>query len=142
MNIDSQSVGQDFALNNKVNNANPELAEQKVSESVPDTNKLEQLTKGLSSSAEIGQREIAKVTSEQIDRAVLELSEFAQVNNRQLDFSIDEDSKKQVVKVTDTESGEVIRQIPSEEILQVSTRLRDLHTDVGSAVGVLFNKQA
>ncbi|MGJ8681841.1 flagellar protein FlaG [Paraglaciecola sp.] len=138
MKIDSQSVGQDFASTGVDN----ELAQQKVAKTVVETEKSEQLSKGLSASAEIEQRDVGKVSPEQIDTAVSEISEFVQSTNRQLNFSIDEDSKKQIVKVTDTESGEVIRQIPSEEILQLSDRLRDLHTDVGAAVGLLFNKQA
>jgi flagellar protein FlaG len=146
MKIDSQNIGQDFATTATIATAdvakvNPDLAHQNVAKSAAETNKSEQLSQGLSTSAEIEQREVAKVSPEQIDSAVTEISEFVQATNRQLNFSVDEDSKKQVVKVTDTESGEVIRQIPSEEILELSDRLRDLHTDVGTAVGVLFNKQ-
>ncbi|MFT5676420.1 MAG: flagellar protein FlaG, partial [Paraglaciecola sp.] len=44
------------------------------------------------------------------------------------------------VKVTDSETGEIIRQIPSEEVLRLSERLQNLQLDVGAAVGVLFNK--
>ena len=76
-----------------------------------------------------------------IENALAEISEFVQNNNRQLNFSIDEASEKNVVKVTDSETGEVIRQIPSEEVLRLSERLKDLQLDVGASVGVLFNKQ-
>ncbi|MCF2948142.1 flagellar protein FlaG [Paraglaciecola aquimarina] len=137
MKIDSQSIGQDFASVG----IEKELVQQQTNKSVAEIDKVEQLSKGNSSSAEKEERELGKVSPEQIDNAVSEISEFVQASNRQLNFSIDEDSKKQIVKVTDTESGEVIRQIPSEEILQLSDRLRDLHTDVGAAVGLLFNKQ-
>ena len=64
-----------------------------------------------------------------------------QSNSRQLNFSVDEGSNKQVVKVTDAESGKIIRQIPSEEVLALSERLQDLQTEVGTAVGLLFSKQ-
>ena len=46
-----------------------------------------------------------------------------------------------MVKVTDAQSGKIIRQIPSEELLKLSERLQDLQTEVGTAVGLLFNKQ-
>ncbi|WP_299074849.1 flagellar protein FlaG [uncultured Paraglaciecola sp.] len=81
------------------------------------------------------------INVEQIDSAISQISEFVQSNNRQLNFSVDEGSNKQVVRVTDASSGEVIRQIPSEEVLKLSERLKELQTDVGNAVGLLFNKQ-
>lgn len=77
-----------------------------------------------------------------IETAVSEISDFIKSRNRLLDFSIDEKSERPVVKVTDSESGEVIRQIPSEEVLKLSERIKELQTDVGAVVGVLFNKQA
>jgi len=77
-----------------------------------------------------------------IETAASEISDFIKSRNRQLDFSIDEKSERPVVKVTDSESGEVIRQIPSEEVLKLSERIKELQTDVGAVVGVLFNKQA
>lgn len=77
-----------------------------------------------------------------IESAVSEINDFVQTKNRQLSFSIDEESERAVVKVTDSESGDVIRQIPSEEVLALSERIKELDTDVGKAVGVLFNKQA
>ena len=81
------------------------------------------------------------LSDSELSSAVEDLSDFAKSTNRQLNFSIDEGSAKQVVKVTDAESGEVIRQIPSEEILRLSERLRELQTDLGATVGILFNKQ-
>jgi flagellar protein FlaG len=75
-----------------------------------------------------------------IENALAEISEFVQNNGRQLNFSVDEGSQKNVVKVTDSETGEIIRQIPSEEVLRLSERLQNLQLDVGAAVGVLFNK--
>ncbi|GAA0857147.1 flagellar protein FlaG [Aliiglaciecola litoralis] len=77
-----------------------------------------------------------------IEKAVSEISDFLQATNRQLSFSVDEKSERQVVKVTDSESGEVIRQIPSEEVLALSERIKELQSDVGNVVGVLFNNQA
>jgi flagellar protein FlaG len=81
------------------------------------------------------------LSAQEISEAVEGLSKFANTTNRQLNFSIDEGTDKQVVKVTDAESGEVIRQIPSEEILRLSERLRELQSDLGATVGILFSKQ-
>ena len=91
--------------------------------------------------AETEEPESVDANAEHIEAAVAQLSEFVQTNSRKLNFSIDEGSNKQVVKVTDAQTGDVIRQIPSEEVLQLSERLQDLQTEVGTAVGLFFNKQ-
>lgn len=52
-----------------------------------------------------------------------------------LEFSIDDDSGRTVVKVMDTETDEVIRQMPSEEVLAISKALDKLK-------GLLLKQQA
>lgn len=79
--------------------------------------------------------------SVEIERAVDDIQSFVQVQNRNLAFSVDEDTRRSVVTVRDTDSGDVIRQIPSEEVLRLAERLQDLQSDIGSSVGVLFNRQ-
>ncbi|WP_082768981.1 flagellar protein FlaG [Paraglaciecola hydrolytica] len=101
----------------------------------------QQNTKDISKSAEKEVSTERVLSSQEISAAVEGLSDFAKNTNRQLNFSIDEGTDKQVVKVTDAESGEIIRQIPSEEILRLSERLRELQSDLGATVGILFNKQ-
>ncbi|GGD72337.1 flagellar protein FlaG [Lacimicrobium alkaliphilum] len=82
-----------------------------------------------------------KEESEQgIEAAIEEIREFANIQNRQLDFSIDEDSQRRVIRVLDAESGDMIRQIPTDEVLQLAERIKELQTEVGAAVGVFFNK--
>ena len=98
-------------------------------------------TKGLSTTVDKNKQMYIDVSAEQIENAVIKLNEFVQTNSTQLNFSVDEGSNKQVVKVTDSKSGDIIRQIPSEEILRLSERLQELQMEVGTAVGFLFNKQ-
>lgn len=84
----------------------------------------------------------SRVASEQqIEDAVSDISEFVQAQRRNLDFTFNEDVNRSVVKVTDTDTGELIRQIPSEEVLELSERIRGLQSDVGEAVGVLFSRK-
>ncbi len=138
MEINASQTGQNFALP-RVDVA-PDTA--RTDRSTEDAlAAVQQQTKDLSVSAEIEKQESVDVSAEQIDIAVSQLNEFVQTNNRQLNFSVDEGSNKQVVKVMDAESGKIIRQIPSEEALKLSERLQDLQTEVGTAVGLLFNKQ-
>ncbi|WP_414830109.1 flagellar protein FlaG [Alteromonas sp. H39] len=79
--------------------------------------------------------------AEDIELAVQEVQAFLQVQNRNLAFSIDEDTQRSVVTVKDSESGDVIRQIPSEEVLKLAERIKSLQEDIGSSVGVLVNNK-
>ena len=47
---------------------------------------------------------------------------------RNLDFSVDESTGQVVVKVIDGDSGKLVRQIPSEELLRLSERLDDMRS--------------
>lgn len=60
-----------------------------------------------------------------VEQAVNQINQYVQTLRRDLHFSIDEDSGRTVVKVLDTETKEVIRQIPSEELLRVARYLID-----------------
>lgn len=140
MDVDFAQIGQNVALQN---------ASQTATQSVEPNEKTLSETEEQKRAAETGKVESNSAdnseklnsTSFNIESAVAEISEFVQSTNRQLAFSIDENTKRSVVKVTDSSSGEVIRQIPSEEVLALSERIKELQTDVGTAVGVLFNKQ-
>jgi flagellar protein FlaG len=141
MEINASQVGQNFALS-KAEIAPDSADSIRTNQSTEDKlASVQPETKDLYNTADIKEQVPLDVSAEQIENAVLKLNEFAQTNNRQLNFSVDEGSNRQVVKVTDSESGKIIRQIPSEEVLRTSERLQDLQTEVGTAVGFLFNKQ-
>ncbi|MBI5791998.1 MAG: flagellar protein FlaG [Rhodocyclales bacterium] len=59
-------------------------------------------------------------TPEQLKAAVSEINKVMQQSNRNLEFSMDDDTHRLVVRLTDTETGELIRQIPSDETLAIS----------------------
>jgi flagellar protein FlaG len=63
------------------------------------------------------------VPVERVESAVSQISDFVQNFQRDLVFSIDKDSERLVVKVVDSETQEVIRQIPSEEMLRIAKNL-------------------
>lgn len=69
--------------------------------------------------------ETEKVTQEKISEAVSNLNDYVQAIRRELKFSIDEDSGRTVITVVDSETKEVIRQIPPEEVLSLSQHLGD-----------------
>ena len=57
---------------------------------------------------------------EQVKRAAEVINRALRQSNRNLEFRLDEGTNRVVVKLTDTETGEVIRQIPSDEMLAIS----------------------
>lgn len=77
----------------------------------------------------------------QLSDAISRVESFLQGQNRNLAFSIDENTERSVVTVLDSDTGDVIRQIPSEELLDLAERIQELQQDVGSRVGVLINNQ-
>ena len=60
----------------------------------------------------------AVASMKDIQNAVSELNSRLETQQIQVNFGVDEDTGRIVVKVKDTESGEVIRQIPSEATLE------------------------
>lgn len=66
-----------------------------------------------------------KARSEQIKPEQLKEWQDQLLTQRKLEFSIDEDSGRNVVKVIDSDSGDVIRQFPSEEVLKLSSLARN-----------------
>lgn len=78
---------------------------------------------------------VETLSAEKLAAAVNRLNEHIQITQRSLRFSVDEASGRTVVTVVDTQSDEVIRQIPSEEVLALIQHLRNDD-------GLLINEQA
>ncbi|MFP5390425.1 MAG: flagellar protein FlaG [Gammaproteobacteria bacterium] len=55
--------------------------------------------------------------------AVANINKSMQALSQSLEFSIDEDSQRTIVKIVDVATKEVIRQIPTPEALQISKAL-------------------
>jgi flagellar protein FlaG len=66
------------------------------------------------------------VTRQKLQEGVKELREFVKPYNTSLNFSVDEESGELVIKVTDNDTGDVIRQIPSEDALKLAQALDTL----------------
>ncbi|WP_419736689.1 flagellar protein FlaG [Pseudomonas sp. COR18] len=71
-------------------------------------------------------------SSERLKRAVQDIEKFVQSIKRNLEFSIDEHSGKVIVKVIASDTGEVVRQIPTAEAMRLADSL-------SSASSVLFD---
>ncbi len=73
--------------------------------------------------------------ADQLQEAMKEIEKFAETASQNLKFSIDEDTGKTVIKVMDATTDEIVRQIPSEEAIDIARSLSKIH-------GVLFNDRA
>lgn len=71
-------------------------------------------------------RPASSVSKGEVQAAVEQMKDYAQVMSRQLQFDVDEDSGRTVVRVLDKDSGDVIRQIPSEEVLALARHMKEL----------------
>ena len=154
--VNGQSLAQRIAL--PVQSSPPERTGQENAEQV-ETNKNDsrqsnarlnaadfQNEGGLSRNSPQGLREQAdtqdrEVTEDAVRQAISDVESFLKVQNRDLAFSIDEDTARSVVTVIDGQSGDVIRQIPSEEVLALAERIQELQQDVGASVGVFINNE-
>lgn len=65
----------------------------------------------------------AKASRQAVEQAASSLEQSPQNIRRDLKFSVDDETGQMVVKVTDAGTGEVIRQMPSEEALKLAQRL-------------------
>ena len=81
----------------------------------------------LASKAE-GAESNSPASREEVEAAVATIQDFVQSVRRSLNFSLEEGSGRVVVKVTDAGSGDVIRQIPSEEALQLAENLSEVRS--------------
>jgi len=77
-----------------------------------------------------------------ISEAVNQINDYIQTVQRNLSFSMDDESGKTVIKVIDSDSGQLIRQIPGDEVLALASHLQDLGSDDAAAEvnpGILFS---
>lgn len=75
------------------------------------------------------------VTQEAVAAAVQTANAYVQSVSTSLQFSLDQDSGRTVIKMVDTETEEVLRQFPSEEMLAISQSIDRMQ-------GLLINREA
>jgi flagellar protein FlaG len=67
-------------------------------------------------------------SKEQLGGAVDDMNKFVQSLGRDIKFSLDDSTDQVVVKVVDKASGDVIRQMPSEEALRISKNMKEMRS--------------
>jgi flagellar protein FlaG len=82
-----------------------------------------------------------KPTSQQLQKQIEELND-SKIVRRNLQFTVDDVTGISVITVRDAQSDEVIRQIPSEELLQLARRVKEMTDDQDDIKGVLLHTRA
>lgn len=83
--------------------------------------------------------------ADKVEQAVARLNDYVQSLQRDLHFTVDEDLGRTVVSVVDRNSQEIIRQIPSENALNlarnlkghIEAELRSGENGLGSSLGLI-----
>lgn len=73
---------------------------------------------------------------EHLRGAADEINRQLRQSNRNLEFQVDSGTNQVIVRLTDTETGELIRQIPSEDFLAISRAIGEFQQ------GLLLRQQA
>ncbi len=66
------------------------------------------------------------LTPVQLEKVAQQLQDFVGEMNRGLEFSVDKDSGRDVIKVIDKTSGDLVKQFPSEEVLTLVAKLSEM----------------
>jgi flagellar protein FlaG len=84
-------------------------------------------SKGVTGSAvepSVRAEQSAPIGKEELSKAAERLNGLAQSIRRELRFSVDDDSGRTVIRVVDSETNELIRQIPSEDVLALISQMQ------------------
>ncbi|CUS31519.1 putative Flagellar protein FlaG [Candidatus Nitrospira nitrificans] len=95
---------------------------------------VEQKPKARKEDAEARSTPRASAERSRIEEAATRVNEVLSLANPQLRIRVDDETERVVVKVVEQESGEVIRQIPPEELLELEKYL-------SSPKGLLLQEQ-
>lgn len=120
----SQQASQSSALDTQQSQAAQKLAEAQSLERVQKVQASEEAKKAEE-----------QPSLDDLENAVGKINTIMQESQRSLAFDLDRDSGQVVVKVTNTQTDELIRQIPNEDALKFARNLEGM-------MGLIFNDKA
>lgn len=82
-----------------------------------------------------------QLSTAEVESVLEQLTQEPVLSNFGLKFAVDESSSRTIISIVDKDSGEVIRQIPSEEIQAIQKRVAELSDKMGELRGIIFNKE-
>jgi len=95
-----------------------------TSDKIAEKNQLVSIEEKIKS---VDETEVIKpLTAEQLEKVAQQLQNFVGEMNRGLEFSVDKDSGRDVIKVFDKSTGDLVKQFPSEEVLTLVAKLSEM----------------
>lgn len=79
-------------------------------------------------------KDVQALSADEVKKAAEKGNKFLQATNQSLQFTVDDSTKEIVVKIVDNDTGELVRQIPSEEMLSFIKRMQELDSKQKGAV--------
>lgn len=83
----------------------------------------------------------AEEEQEELESAFEIVSDFMKLYNRNVNFSLDEESDKTIIKVFDSDSKELIKQFPSEDLLELARKIYDVRQDIDLKSGIFLDEK-
>lgn len=71
-------------------------------------------------------------SSESMNSAVIEMNNLVEKFSTRIGFTVDSEKDQMTIIVTDKETGKVIRQIPAEEVMELSAKMEEI-------AGIIFD---
>lgn len=104
-----------------INNATPPLpASGTAAANGPQATARDERTTKAQLTQAVEQSRQGETSEQEIKDAVKSVNDFLKPMNNTLQFNIDTDTGKTVIKVVDTSTKEILRQFPSEEMLSIA----------------------
>lgn len=123
MDINSVSTSNIVGLKTELKLASSQFLKQEPSDSIKplfgESNNMNMVEDGESTKD-------TKTDVEQLDKVASDLTDMVTMMRKGLAFKVDASSERPVVSVMDIDSGEVLRQIPSEEALALAEKLSEV----------------
>ena len=102
-----------------------------VSIAKPESAPLLTITSTTSASALNKVNETKKLNAEDVKAAVVEGHTLLKAVNNNLQFQVDETTKQVVIKIVDNKTGELVRQIPTVEMLDFIRAMKQQEANIG-----------
>lgn len=112
-------------------NLTPEFKKSNESKKLVDDSSVNKLVENVkeqpktSLNDQVNEGNNTPLTPKQLEKVAQQLQDFVGEMNRGLEFSVDKDSGRDVIKVIDKTSGDLVKQYPSEEVLTLVAKLSD-----------------
>jgi len=119
--IDNVSMNQGAVINTKIATQEIDTNEKNTNQRVSPQSESEVKAEEVASDT---RQDIAASTT-QLEKVAQQLQDFVGEMNKGLEFLVDKDSGRDVIKVIDKSNGDLIKQYPSEEVLSLVAKLSE-----------------